>query len=378
METRVASLRGGTPKAILQSSYGAIFASGGYLLFVRNNALLAQSFDPRSLTLAGAPATLVPSVLAISFRLFSASDNGVLAYHPGTGTRRLRLTWFDRAGHQLGNVGPVDEYSNPALSPDGKRLAVGIGEVLAKKRDIWIFDLVRGGSYRLTFDPADDFNPVWSPDGQYIAFGSDRKGMRNLYRKLASGTGEDELLYESADHDNAPESWSRDGRYIWLNIPGKLNDIYRFSVADRKLEPYIVTPLTEDKAQPSPDGRWLAYHVQDIGRNEVYMQPLPATGERWQVSTAGGDEPQWRGDSKELFFTSGNTIMAVDIKPTGKGVEIGVPHALFECKVSSNYLRNRFVPTADGQRFLVVTQEDQPDQPGFETIMNWPELLKGK
>jgi hypothetical protein len=377
-ETRAVSIRGGNPKTILQASGSAIYAPEGRLLFVRNNALLAQPFDPARLELSGSPSTLAPIIDAGNRRSFGVSRNGILMFHAAIKSAGQQMTWFDRAGRKLGEVGGVNFYTNPAISPDGKRLAVGVGDYNLKKRDIYVFDLVRGGSYRLTFDPADDFNPTWSPDGRYIAFGSDRKGRRDVFRKLASGTGEDEVLFEDQTAQKVPESWSHDGRFLWMtvNLPGKSNDIYLFSLADRKFEKYIATPFSEDKAQLSPDGRWLAYHSQESGRDEIYLQPFPATGERWQVSTSGGTEPQWRGDSKELFFLWDKAITAADIKPTGKSVEIGIPHKLFETSVDTNAVRNRYRAAADGEKFLVVFRPEQDEATGFDTIMNWPELLR--
>jgi eukaryotic-like serine/threonine-protein kinase len=374
-EIRVASLAGGAPRLLLPAVSGAQYLLDR-LLFLRANTLLAQPFDPGSAALSGGPVTIASNV--DGNRVFTASESGVLMFHREIAVTSQELTWYDRSGKKLGSVGAPDQYTNPAISPDGKRLAVGVGDINAHKRDIWIYDLVRGGNYRLTFDPADDYNPVWSPDGRYVAFSSNRRGKRDLYRKLASGTGDDELLLASAD-DKSLESWSPDGRLLWFNLgdPKTRNDIYHFSLDDRKVTKYIATPFNEDKAQLSPDGRLLAYHSTESTRDEVYLQPYPATGERWQVSTAGGNDPQWRGDGKELFFISGNSIVGADIKTAGKNVEIGIPHPLFEAKLPPNS-RNRFVPSRDGQKFLVVWQPESPQATGFETIMNWPELLKTK
>jgi hypothetical protein len=158
----------------------------------------------------------------------------------------------------------------------------------------------------------------------------------------------------------------------------KPNGIYLFTVADGKLEKYVATPLAEDKAHLSPDGRWLAYRSAESGHDEIYIQPFPADGQRWQVSTAGGTEPQWRDDGKELFFLAGKSLTAVDIKAAGQSIGIGIPHKLFDTSVPSTGTRNRYVAAGDGQKFLVVFQEEQIDATGFDVIMNWPELLKGK
>jgi dipeptidyl aminopeptidase/acylaminoacyl peptidase len=377
METRIGSLSGSSPRFLVKEN--ARYALPNRLLFARGSTLLSQAFDPGKAAMLGAPASVVSGVLVGGNALLSASENGVLMFQRDVGAAILDLTWCDRTGRKLGTVGATDQYSNPAISPDGKRLAVGIGEVTAHTRDIWVYDLERGGRYRLTYDPADDFNPVWSPDGRYIAFSSNRRGKRDIYRKLASGTGDEELLYGSATEDKAVESWSPDGKFLWFNLTDPKNraDIYQLSLDDRKVAKYISTPFDEDHAQLSPDGRWLAYHSLESSHEEVYLQPYPATGERWQVSTAGGTEPQWRGDGKELFFMAGNALTAVDIKVTGKSVQIGIPHPLFEAKIPVISLRNRYVPTKDGQKFLVIWQQEQ-QATGFDTIVNWTELIKGK
>jgi Tol biopolymer transport system component/tRNA A-37 threonylcarbamoyl transferase component Bud32 len=378
-EVKIGSLKGGTAPVLFQVSGVALFAPPNYILFTRGNALLAQAFDSGKLSMVGSPFTIASGVAGSE--AYAASETGVVTFHPSV-SGSLQLTWYDRTGKRLGTVGAVDEYSGPVLSPDGKRLAVAVGSVAAKTRDIWVYDLVRGGSYRLTSDPADDLNPIWSPDGRTIVFTSNRRGARDIYRKLASGTGEDELLYADAT-PKAVESISPDGKTVWLNItdPKTGSDIYQFSLEDRKLTKYIATPFTEDKAQLSPDGHWLAYRSTENGKAEIYLQPYPATGERWQVSTAGGDEPQWRGDGKELFFLAGNTLSAVDIKAdiraAGDSVNIGVPRALFEVSIPPGNLRNHYVAAADGQKFLVVWQPEKQAS-GFDAIVNWPELLKGK
>ena len=288
--------------------------------------------------------------------------------------------WVDRAGRKIGTVAEQDQFSNPALSPDGKQLAVAVGDVGAKLRDIWVYDLVRGGRRRLTVHPADESNPTWSPDGRYIAFSSNRRGKRDIYRKLASGLGEDELLYASTSEDKNVESWSPVGRLLWFNFADTKtqNDIYQFSFEDRKITKYISTPFTDDHPQLSPDGQTLAYRSSESGREEVYLQPYPATGERWQVSTAGGNEPQWRGDGKELYFLSRNALTAVDIKASGKKVEIGIPHALFETGPTPRAIRNNYAAVRDGQKFLLVTVPEGQQAIAFDTIVNWPELIRGK
>ena len=298
------TINGKTDRTLFTADSPAVYGAPGYILYLRGSVLMARPFDPKTGELRGDAAPVVEGVDA-----FSVSDNGVLVYRPGSGAADAHLVWFDRAGKNLGTVGSAAEYSGPALSPDGSRLAVGIRDPAAQGRDIWVFDLARGTSTKLTFDPKDDFNPVWSPDGSRIAFSSDRRGARNLYVKSASGTGEEELLLESDRNKNA-EDWSRDGRWLAYNeaAPGAGNDIWTLSLDTRQPRPFLQTRFNEDEATFSPDGKWIAYRSAESGRSEVYVQPFaesaPGAKGKWVVSNAGGLDPQWRGDGKELFYTS--------------------------------------------------------------------------
>jgi len=280
----------------------------------------------------------------------------------------------------MGTLGGVADYSNPALSPDGNRLAIGIRDPSTAKRDVWILDLVRDTTSRFTFDPADDFNPAWSPDGARVAFTSDRRGHRDLYVKNASGTGEDELLLSSGLAKNV-EDWSRDGQWIVFNesVPGSGNDVVALSLESRKTQDFLRTKFTEDQARFSPDGKWMAYRSNESGRAEVYIQAFPPSGGKWQISSSGGIEPQWRADGKELFYTTLQDparIMAVDIASANGAIQAGLPHVLFEVRLPLGALRNRFVATRDGKKFLAIVPPEQKAVNSFTVILNWPSLLK--
>ena len=201
----VASLDGGERKLIVATPANAVYVPSGHLLFVRGDVLMAQPFDLRNLKLLDEPRPIADHILMMSSfsplsgAIFAASPNGVLVWRNGSGGSQSRLQWFDRNGRKLGAVGDLADFSSPALSPDEKKLAVGIMDPQTKTRDIWVIDLVRGTKTRLTFDPADDLNPVWSPDGIRIAFTSNRKGERDIYQKPADGSGQEELLLEAKD-----------------------------------------------------------------------------------------------------------------------------------------------------------------------------------
>ena len=365
----------------------AIYTAPGYLLFLRGSVLMAQVFDAKRLELRGVPMPVANHIGAVSYSnlgAFSVSSNGVLAFLPGVLRSDSQLTWVDRSGKVLGMVGEPADYSSPALSPDGTRLAVGIRDVATQMRDIWVFDLSRNASSRLTFDPADDLNPTWSPDGSRIAFTSDRRGIRSIFTKTASGTGEDELLLEAKLASNV-EDWSPDGRWMLFNQGVPSRGIWAISPETRKREAVEENSFVVDEARFSPDGRWVAYRSLESGRPEIYVRPfLPGAAQgpkgssgKWPISTHGGEEPQWRADGKELFFISPapTQIMAVGITEKDHAIVAGIPHALFPVRVGER-VRNRWLATPDGKKFLVVQVPEPKPATSFTVILNWPSLLK--
>ncbi|HTS26939.1 MAG TPA: protein kinase [Bryobacteraceae bacterium] len=381
----VSSLDGKSDRELLSGQTAAMYGGPGYLLYLRGDTLMAQTMDVVSGQLRGAAAPVVSPVARVAssdgLGSYSASDNGVLAFRRGTIITEDRLVWFDRSGKRLGTVGGVADYTNPAISPDGKRIAVGIRDPATARRDIWILDLEREAlASRFTFDPADDFNPFWSPDGARIAFSSDRRGARDLYVKNASGTGEDETLLASS-FAKSLEDWSPDGRWLVYNetSPGSGVDLMTVSVDSRQRQEFLRTPFTEDHGKLSPDGKWMAYRSNESGRFEVYIRPFPPAPGKWQISNGGATEAQWRGDGKELFFTTLQDpvrIMAVDIGVSNGAIVPGIPHLLFEVRLPAGTWRNRWLVTRDGQKFLAVVLPEQSAPNSFEVIVNWPSLLK--
>jgi Tol biopolymer transport system component len=289
------------------------------------------------------------------------------------------MVWFDRKGARLSALGDVAEYSNPALSPDDRTLAVGIADETTGKRDIWLFDLVRGARMRLTFDPADDFNPTWSPDGRQIIFTSDRKGARDLYRKAAHGTGPEELLLESKEA-KASEDWTRDGKYLVFNLGSGATGIWALELAgnanERKPVALVTGTFTQQQGRVSPDGRWLAYRSSETGRDEVYVQNFPPSGGKWQISTAGGSQPEWRADGKELFYIQNKTLMKVDITSGSGRFDWGTPKALFDASFPSGLRRSKYVVSSNGQKFLAVTRLEQTTSIPFTLVLNWTAGIK--
>ena len=337
---------------------------------------MAQPFDPAKQSLSGDPIPIADQVATIApfnAGAFSVSQNGELAYRRALTSAPNVLTWYNRQGKKLATVGEQAVYSGPALSPDGKRLAVGRLDPATNTRDIWVLDLVRGVSSRLTFDKADDMNPVWSPDGSRIAFSSDRRGNRDLYWKAASGAGADELLLKSAE-PKALEDWSADGKLLLFNLNNK--EMHAVPViGDRKPYPVLKAPFTQLQGRLSPDGRWIAYASRESGRLDVFVQNFPPSGGKWQISTNGGVEPTWRRDGKELYFLNGTKLNAVDVTASGSSFEAGIPKELFDVEATTGR-RNNYVVTVDGQRFLFVTVPKSLDTAPFVVVQNWRSALK--
>jgi Tol biopolymer transport system component len=357
----------------------AAYAPPGYLLFLRDRTLMAQSFDADRLELTGEPFPVAEQVDRLGqgerYALFSVSETGVLVYRSGS-SANVQLIWFDRAGKQLGAVAPTGNYATPWLSPDEKRVAFGHVEPNGGNSDIWLMELARGTPTRFTFGQRDSITPIWSPDGSRVVFSSDRDGLMNLYQRAASGTGNDEALLKSDNHKLCND-WSLDGKLILYSAYPKSNgDLWVLPLSgEQKPFPFLQTEFNEVQGRFSPDGKWIAYASDESGTWQVYVQSFPSPGGKWQVSTNGGAQPQWRRDAKELFYLSADRkLMAVDIKGNGSTFEAGVPQALFELRLQTIGLpgpRNFYVAAADGQRFLVVSAPEERISTPTTVVLNW-------
>jgi Tol biopolymer transport system component len=367
---RIGSLDSADSKLLAPAQTLVSYAPPGYLLFVRDKTLVAQPFDAKALKTTGEPIPLAEHVGtdAVGLARFSVSGDGTLAYRTGdTGDRFL---WVDRSGKEGETVGDPGEYHNPAFSPAGDRLAFNLADPRSGKSDIWVRDLKRGVSSRFTFGTGDSFAPLWSPDGRLIVFRQDL----DLFEKAVGGQGgEGKLLFKS-DELKVPCDWSRDGRYIAFDSLGKETgwDIWVMPVSgDRKPVPFLKTPFGELLPVFSPDGRFLAYQSNESGRYEVYVQSFPGPGGKWQISTAGGVEPRWRADGKELYYRAPDQrLMAVGIQ-NGSGFEAGPPQPLFQARFDMTPSRDRYLPTADGQRFLTVAPLGREAMTPTTVVVNW-------
>ena len=371
-------------KPLMKSVWMAVYASG-YLLFMRDQTLMAQPFDPWRLELSGEPAPIAEHVAingGTGHPLFTASDTGALVYQSGEMAGGWDLLWFGRDGKQMGTVAQANRYFYPTLSPDGTRLAVTIINPLQGTGDIWIFDLKRGTNTRLTFGPALQQVPAWTPDGKTIFYSSNANSPPHIYAKAADGSGSERAVTEGSDLVEYPSSFSPDGRYLAYERrdQGKSDSGYDLWVrplaGDGKPFPIVQTPFEERDPQISPDGKWMAYRNNESGRMEVYITAFPGGGAKWQVSTNGGFEAKWRGDSKELFFVdSSDNLMAVDVNASGSAVRLGVPHVLFQA-VGAQRQAGPFDVTRDGKKFLINNGNPKEGNEPVTLVLNWPAELK--
>ena len=313
------TLDGGQVKTIVERGSFPRYVPAGFLVFVRGATLFAGRFDPQALELLS-PAVPVLEGIAnqplYGNTQLAFSDDGVLIYldDSASGVERL-LSWIDREGNETPASATRARFRDLSLSPDGKRVAISIFET--NGIDVWILELERDILSRLTLDSALDQNPVWSPDGQWIAFDSLREtASRNIYRVRSNGTGEVERLTTSARH-NFPQSWSPDGKTIaFVETETETgSDVMLLRLGDPpEVEAFLQTPFNQTWPTFSPDGRWLAYVSDESGQDAVYVVPVGRPGARTKISTQDGFAPRWTPDGKELLYvTREEKLMSVAI-----------------------------------------------------------------
>ncbi|MFN0120174.1 MAG: protein kinase domain-containing protein, partial [Blastocatellia bacterium] len=375
------ALDGKVRRRLVGEFSSAMYAPPGFLLFRRDETLLAQPFDAGKLQLSGEPfavAELVGNDAIQRQRLnMSVSDNGVLALDPRVNRLSKRLLWLDRGGGQTGLPVEWRAISRPWLAPDEKRFVSEQPDPRTGNYDLWVADLTGANATRFTFDPSSDRYPVWSPDGSRIIWSSNRGGGNRMFQKAASGAGQEEPLF---DITGFPTDWSRDGRFIiyFLNDPKTRQDVWVLPLeGEHKPFPYLHTEAFEGAAELSPDGRWLAYISDESGRFEVYVQRFPAGGGRRQVSTGGAVGPRWRRDGRELFYHAADgKLMAVPVG-SGENFEAGVAAAVCEFRsgnISSGLAA--YTVTGDGQRFLVNAIVDAEPRAPLTVVVNWAAGMK--
>jgi serine/threonine protein kinase/Tol biopolymer transport system component len=378
-------------RRILPDESRALFAAGR-LLFIRDDTLMAEAFDAasgRTLGEAFPVADGVSFTTVTNYAPVTVSETGVLVYESGgRAVTNRQMAWYDRGGKLLGTVGVPGLVLAPAISPDEKWVVFSRGS--GPRGDLWLRDLARGAEQRFTTDLSSNGSPVWSPKGDRIAFASNRGGTAfnfNLYQKAASGTGQDELLLANGTF-KYPSQWSRDGRFIVYTEfdPKTKGDIWVLPMeggADRKPVPFLHSEFDELHGQLSPDNHWMAYTSDETGQHEVHVRAFPASEFKKRISIAGGEQPRWRSDGRELFFIGGDRrMMAVAVKAvsgTHPSLEAGTPQPLFEAHTfeSANSTLFEYDVTEDGKRFLLDTiGGGSASTPSLNVVVNWDAGLR--
>jgi Tol biopolymer transport system component len=364
---------------VIATNSSARYAKSGHLLFLRDRTLLAQRFDPKNLTVVG-DAVPVAENLTRTLRyetIFSVSDNGFLAFQAGSASDLSHLVWMDREGRDVETVGKPADYRSIALSHDGKRVAASVIDPKTQKTDIWVLDLERGTSMRLTFDPADDNSPIWSVDDKKVYFTSMRQGRGDIFQKSSAGTGTDEVVLADPEMSYlfSLTADGRTGAVITNNGAKKTGwDISILDVATGKTRVFLETPFNELTPALSSDGRWLAYFSNESGQNEVYVQSLEGDGGKWQISTTGGTRPRWSRDNDEIVFQSpDDKLMVVDVK-LQPVFTASVPRPLFDPKIRQ-LSGMQYALAPDGKRILVNRPIEQAVVTPVTLVQNWTQGL---
>jgi eukaryotic-like serine/threonine-protein kinase len=373
-----ASVDGKVNRLLFSSLSNAIYTAGR-LLYIRENSLMAQPFDPAEGRFTGEPKVLRENAQfdnSIWRENVSVSDNGMMVYVSGTFTGTQSLTWFDRSGKPTGTVGEPGAFQELELSPDEKKVAVTDANAAAAA--IWIYDLAGKPRNKLTYNSGVSRAPTWSPDGREIAFTSHQQESVSVIAS-SGGTPEQILLSLPGRTGISPQptdpgygavtSWSRDGKYLLYERSYTLWALPMFG--DHKPIKY-----TEGRQGVfSPDGRWVAYdYVQTGQAPEIFVAPFPWTGAKWQVSQGLGSQPRWRGDGKEIYYYDLSQLYAADVDGRASTFQVGNSKPLFHPGMAG--LSMEYSPTRDGQHFIAITPSEGGSQQ-LTLVQNWTNELSG-
>jgi serine/threonine-protein kinase len=378
----VQSLESAERRVLIEGGSFARYARG-HLIYSREGALLALPFDPERLEATGVPVAVLEWVKWFPINgaaQFTLSHDGSLAYVPGDGQweEPRRLVWVDRQGNAVPLTDDARLFYDPALSPDGQKLAVSIAH--RGNSDLWVYDLERDTLTRLTSTGGEEEGPIWTPDGKRVTYYYSMAGPFQMLWMPVDGSSKPERILE-AKFSQRPESWSPDGRLLVFSEQNPTTgfDLWLLDLQeDGEPKPLLDTPFHERHAKISPDGRWMAYVSNESGRDEVYARPFPEPGGRWQISSDGGDNPTWSPDGRKLFYRDGDTMMVVHV-----GVEpefsASIPELLFEWRYPSRVFegqyRRHYDVAPDGNRFVMIQGQEAATSRKLHVVLNWIDEL---
>jgi serine/threonine-protein kinase len=372
----VLELSAGKRRVLVESGSNAHYAATGHLVYARAGALLAVPFDLAKLEVTGPPKPAGEEILTdlgSAAAQFSLSSDGTLVYVPaGIQAARSNVVWVDREGVAEPVTPTPRLYGHLSVSPDGQRIALAIAE--GGNTDVWVLDLDRGSLTRLTSDAALDLRPIWTPNGERVTFASNRAGPTDLYWTKADGSEPEKALL-AAPLAQSPTSWSPDGRQLVYTEEDLRTgfDLWVLTLDGRRT-PFLRTPFDERGATFSRDGRWLAYTSNESSRDEIYVRPFPGPGQKWQISTEGGSDPVWARNGRDLFYRSGDKMMAVAISTTPT-FQAQKPRVLFEGEYERPDPLTSYDVAPDG-RFAMVRGETQSALSPLHVVLNWFEELR--
>jgi serine/threonine protein kinase/Tol biopolymer transport system component len=376
-------------KVLVRASSNAEYASGR-LLYIRGTSLVAQRLEEAALELTG-EAEIIDDGIAFDKStlrsLFTVSHNGILVYQKGTVEFGSRLFLYDRTGKRMKAIGGQEEYLEPRLSADGKKIATDIYSDQARNRDLWTYDLERNTKERLTVAPTYERSPIWSHDGKQIYFSSDPEGVPDFYRKPSSGLGNEQIVWRDK-LDKLPLDITGNSKFLLFREYGGEKtqmDLWILPLEgegqpnDRKPIPFRQTRFNETDGRFSPDGHWIAYTSNESGQYEIWISSFPASGGQWQVSTSGGVGPRWRRDGRELYYLGpNNTIMAAEIDCKATAIEVTNVRPLFETPMIVQLIFPSYDVSGDGKSFLINVQSETQNKTPLSLVVNWDAAFKKK
>jgi eukaryotic-like serine/threonine-protein kinase len=369
-----ASLSGEQPRQVLELASNVQY-SEGYLLYLHENVLVAQHFDPKSMKLSGDPTPVAEKLDYWNPRDLAAftAAHGTLVFRHGS-LQKAQPMWVDRTGKEVGRFGEPGLYMSPRASRDGSVVGLVRPDPDTRKGDVWVVDTSRNTMSRSTFADAATITYAFSPDAKRIAVGTIAGAVSGgIWIQPTSGSGNKEEL-EAPKSFGTVNSWSDNGRYVFFMVQNNATrqDVYYVDIeGDKKLTPFIQSPANDFNAILSPNNKWLAYTSDESGRPEVYVTAFPGPGGKWQVSNGGGGSASWSTDGKQLYYTIGDKLMLVAIQNTDN-FEFGAPTAL-PMHVSEFAALG---PVAPGERFPALKALSGGQSLPQEVILNWTGTLK--